>query len=466
MCVIIIALVGVGLVEQQVADDTVATLKRQSGNATQTEHVVRVFAQARVKVAAAAASGNDGDWQQATAALDAARNEQTKLIASIVNPQRRAKAESIAALSEKYQATQARIREEMGRGEAGTALPELKTSARELAAQIDTEADALVAMIREASAKGTAASEAKMDAMAQWEIAVAGIGMVLAVVLTVSISRGIAQPLSRMSSAMATIATGDTRVAVPCLDRGDAIGKMAQALEVFRRNAEENLRLQAEQERQREAAEAGKREALCGMALTVEGEADAAVHDITHISGDMAAAVERLHQVAVRTSEGATASAATAEQVLSSADNVAAATRQLHASIDEIGRHLENTRHKAGQAVHATVTAQDVMAGLTETTQRINRVVELISTIAGKTNLLALNATIEAARAGEAGKGFAVVAGEVKVLANQTEHATHEITGQIDAILEVAHRALNAMQAISDTIADVEAGAGAIASCA
>lgn len=75
------------------------------------------------------------------------------------------------------------------------------------------------------------------------------------------------------------------------------------------------------------------------------------------------------------------------------------------------------------------------------------QVIEVIESIAQRTNLLSLNAAIEAASAGDAGRGFAIVAKEVKDLARQTYDATHDITQKIT---EMQGNTLSAVTAITD----------------
>ena len=82
---------------------------------------------------------------------------------------------------------------------------------------------------------------------------------------------------------------------------------------------------------------------------------------------------------------------------------------------------------------------------LSEKSQEIGKIVEVISGIANQTNLLALNAAIEAARAGEHGRGFAVVAEEVRKLAEQSSVSTKEIVAIISSIQEEMERAAQKM---------------------
>jgi len=281
-------------------------------------------------------------------------------------------------------------------------------------------------------------------------------------VMAVSLHRSIAQPITTMTEAMRHLAEGNKSTEVPALDRGDEIGEMAQAVQVFKDNAIRADRLTAE----RQAAEQARSERTRRIE-TLTGDFDRTIGNVLDMVSQAAGQMENTAQAmtsnADRSNQQASNVAAATEQASASVQTVASAAEELSASIVEIGRQVEQSARVAKTASEEANRTNETVRGLADSSARIGEVVNLINDIASQTNLLALNATIEAARAGDAGKGFAVVAGEVKHLANQTAKATEEIGAQIGAVQSATLAAVEAIGAIVTRISEINGIAGAIA---
>ena len=312
----------------------------------------------------------------------------------------------------------------------------------------------------EAALRATVAEEIKNAEIAG--VAVASGALVLGIICAFFIGRGITRPVMGLTSAMQKLAEGDNSIDIPGLGRGDEVGAMAQTVGIFKQNAIDKVRLEAESAAEQEARE--KRTELMGVLIEkfegkigdVLAEVGTAVQSLESTSQGMLATAEQ-------TKSQATAAAAASEEASTNASTVASAAEEMSSTITEVSGQVTKTSEVAKEAKAQAETTNERVGELAEAAQKIGDVVNLISEIAEQTNLLALNATIEAARAGEAGKGFAVVASEVKELASQTAKATEEIGSQITGIQNVTSEAVTAVQGISETIESVNSISASVA---
>ncbi|KJV08366.1 hypothetical protein VZ95_18270 [Elstera litoralis] len=308
---------------------------------------------------------------------------------------------------------------------------------------------------READTAIAAATAAGEQARTLY-LLISGAATLLLAVIAVFVGRSIAQPVTAMTDAMARLAKNEIDVAIPALNRGDEIGAMAAAVQVFKENAAQVRALTAEQEANRRQAEVVRKQTMTGLAQDIEQSVRYAIVSISDMLATIRTQAVGLARSAEDASQQSILVAAASEQASSNVSTVAGATSRLASQIERINLKVRESSQIAQEAVTEASRTDRVVGDLVQASGRISEVLRLITDIAERTNLLALNATIEAARAGEAGRGFAVVATEVKSLAQQTGEATEEIASEINAMRGATDQAATAIRLIVGTIGRVE----------
>ncbi|MCF2524959.1 globin-coupled sensor protein [Bradyrhizobium sp. G127] len=212
-----------------------------------------------------------------------------------------------------------------------------------------------------------------------------------------------------------------------------------------------------------EAGRRDRRNTLDSLATNFEQAVGGVVSIVASAATELQASAQSMTAAARDTAEQSTSVASASEEATVNVQTVASATEQLTGSIGEISRQINESARIAAEASRNAEQTAGKINGLLEAAQKIGAVIDIITKIAGQTNMLALNATIEAARAGDAGRGFAVVAQEVKSLAEQTARATTEISAQVGAIQSSTTESVESIREITAVIASMNKISASIA---
>ncbi len=282
-------------------------------------------------------------------------------------------------------------------------------------------------------------------------------------------------PIERVTRSMLSLAKGQEPEIGKDEARFDEIGDIARALRIFRDNAQEKRRVEAENASQRQEAEGerSRNEAerdlskkqiefavshlAAGLERLAKGDISTQIDAVftgplEKLRNDFNSSLARLNETLLEIKREAVqledsgrrlgsssnqlakrseAQAASLEETAAAMAQIASIVQSTASRTENVNRTVGETKSAADNSSKVATDALDAMVRIEEASRQIEQIIGVIDQISFQTNLLALNAGVEAARAGESGKGFAVVAQEVRELAQRSGSAAEEVKGLI-----------------------------------
>jgi methyl-accepting chemotaxis protein len=282
---------------------------------------------------------------------------------------------------------------------------------------------ASVVHIRNTSSDARLDAEQTFKSSVTLNVTLSGISILIAVIVGFTVTRSIKVPLSAITNALSQLSKGDLSHTIEARFHSEMglvakninllsqqlsqlISEIQQSANTISTVAEESLSMSEQTNKN-----VSEQRAQTDSVATAVTEMEAAIHEVASHASD-------------------------------ASDEVSKVTDQAQSNMDNMGKNLRFV----SRLKESLDTASEVIRDLSQESQQIGDILNVIQGIAEQTNLLALNAAIEAARAGEQGRGFAVVADEVRSLANRTQQSANEIRSMIESLQGKADKAVSIVE--------------------
>jgi methyl-accepting chemotaxis protein len=159
------------------------------------------------------------------------------------------------------------------------------------------------------------------------------------------------------------------------------------------------------------------------------------------------------------TSMGATEQASSIEELSASVAQIMTQTQDNNKKVAIAGELAGAAQSESAKGNDQMSRLKEAMTGISESSDKISKIIKVMDDISFQTNILALNASVEAARAGVHGKGFAVVAEEVRNLAGRSAQAAKETTELIEGSVLKVKAGTELAELTSQSLNNIKMGA-------